>query len=64
FIREAKTPQLASVMQTGKKLGMVTLDDAILDLLNKGWISPEDAYDKSMDKKRFIPFLKEPPPEF
>ncbi|MBF0464877.1 MAG: type IV pilus twitching motility protein PilT [Nitrospirae bacterium] len=64
LIREAKTPQLASVMQTGKKLGMVTLDDAILDLLNKGWIAAEDAYDKSMDKKRFIPFLKEPPPEF
>ncbi|MEO5355912.1 MAG: type IV pilus twitching motility protein PilT [Nitrospirae bacterium YQR-1] len=64
LIREAKTPQLASVMQTGRKLGMVTLDDAILDLLQKGWISPEDAYDKSMDKKRFIPFLKEPPPDF
>ncbi|MBF0343617.1 MAG: type IV pilus twitching motility protein PilT [Nitrospirae bacterium] len=64
LIREAKTPQLASVMQTGKKLGMQTLDDAILELLNKGWISPEDAYDKSIDKKRFVPFLKEPPPEF
>ncbi|KJU82324.1 twitching motility protein PilT [Candidatus Magnetobacterium bavaricum] len=64
LIREAKTPQLASVMQTGKKLGMQTLDDAILDLLNKGWISAEDAYDKSIDKKRFVQFLKEPPPEF
>ncbi|MBF0607871.1 MAG: type IV pilus twitching motility protein PilT [Candidatus Magnetobacterium sp. LHC-1] len=64
LIREAKTPQLASVMQTGKRLGMQTLDDAILDLLNKGWISAEDAYDKSIDKKRFVQFLKEPPPEF
>ncbi|MBF0539170.1 MAG: type IV pilus twitching motility protein PilT [Nitrospirae bacterium] len=64
LIREAKTPQLASVMQTGKKLGMQTLDDAILELLNKGWISPEDSYDKAIDKKRFVPFLKEPPPEF
>jgi len=64
LIREAKTPQLASVMQTGKKLGMMTLDDAILELLQKKWISPEDAYDKSIDKKRFVPFLSAPPPEF
>ncbi|MBF0319413.1 MAG: type IV pilus twitching motility protein PilT [Nitrospirae bacterium] len=64
LIREAKTPQLASVMQTGKKLGMQTLDDAILDFLQKGWVSPEESYDKAIDKKRFIPFLKEPPPEF
>jgi twitching motility protein PilT len=64
LIREAKTPQLASVMQTGKKLGMMTLDDAILELLQKKWIGPEDAYDKSIDKKRFVPFLSAPPPEF
>jgi twitching motility protein PilT len=64
LIREAKTPQLASVMQTGKKLGMVTLDDAILELLSKKWISPEEAYDKSIDKKRFVSFLSAPPPEF
>lgn len=64
LIREAKTPQLASVMQTGKKIGMQTLDDAILDLLNKKWISPEEAYDKAIDKKRFVPFLTTPPPDF
>ncbi|MBF0556248.1 MAG: type IV pilus twitching motility protein PilT [Nitrospirae bacterium] len=64
LIREAKTPQLASVMQTGKKLGMQTLDDAILELLQKGWVSPEESYEKAIDKKRFIPFLKEPPPDF
>ncbi len=64
LIREAKTPQLTSVMQTGKKLGMQTLDDAILDLLQKGWVSPEEAYDKSIDKKRFVTFLSGPPPEF
>ncbi len=64
LIREAKTHQMISVMQAGKKLGMYTLDDAILDLLQKKWISPEDAYDKAIDKKRFVPFLKGPPPEF
>ncbi len=64
LIREAKTHQLPSVMQTGKRLGMQTLDDAIMELLKKGWISPEDAYDKSIDKQKFVPFLKTPPPEF
>ena len=64
LIREAKTHQLPSAMQTGKKYGMQTLDDAIMELLLKKWISPEDAYDKSIDKQKFLQFLKEPPPDF
>ncbi len=64
LIREAKTHQLPSAMQTGKKFGMQTLDDAIMELLLKKWISPEDAYDKSIDKQKFVQFLKEPPQEF
>ncbi len=61
LIRDSKTFQIPSVMQTGKRIGMQSLDDAILDLLNKKWISPEDAYDKCMDKNRFVQFLKTPP---
>jgi twitching motility protein PilT len=64
LIREAKTHQIPSSMQTGKKYGMQTLDDAIMELLLKKWISPEDAYDKAIDKQRFVQFLKEPPPDF
>ncbi len=64
LIREAKTHQIPSAMQTGKKYGMQTLDDAIMELLLKKWISPEDAYDKAIDKQKFVQFLKEPPPEF
>lgn len=64
LIRENKTHQLSSSMQTGRKLGMQTLDDAIMDLLNKKWISPEDAYDKAIDKEKFKAFLKEAPQEF
>lgn len=64
LIRENKTHQLASSMQTGRKIGMQTLDDAILDLLMKKWISPEDAYDKAIDKEKFKPFLREVPPDF
>ncbi|HKY72561.1 MAG TPA: type IV pilus twitching motility protein PilT [Nitrospira sp.] len=61
LIREAKTFQIASMMQTGKAAGMQTLDDAIQELLNKKWISPEEAYEKSTDKGRFSKLLKTPP---
>jgi len=39
LIREGKTHQIPSMIQTGKKYGMQLLDDAIMDLYNKGWIS-------------------------
>jgi twitching motility protein PilT len=58
LIRENKTFQIPSAMQLGKKQGMQTLDDAILDLLNKKWISAEEAYDKAIDKTRFQQFVK------
>jgi twitching motility protein PilT len=61
LIRDAKTVQIASVMQTGKAMGMQTLDDSIQDLLTKKWISPEEAYEKSIDKNRFAKLLKTPP---
>jgi twitching motility protein PilT len=64
LIRESKTYQLPSMMQTGKKYGMQLLDDAIMDLMNKGWISPDDAYSKANDKTKFRPFLKTPPADF
>jgi twitching motility protein PilT len=64
LIRESKTHQLPSSMQTGKKYGMILLDDAIMDLYNKGWISAEDAYNKSNDKQRFRPLLKTAPADF
>lgn len=64
LIREAKTHQLPSSMQTGKKYGMQLLDDAIMNLYNKGWISADDAYNKSNEKQRFRPLLKSPPADF
>lgn len=59
LIREGKTFQIPSVIQTGKKFGMQSLDDAIMDLVKKGWISGEDAYNKCIDKEKFKPFVKE-----
>ncbi len=64
LIREAKTFQVPSMIQTGKKYGMQLLDDAIMDLLSRGWIAADDAYNKANDKTKFRPFLKTPPTDF
>jgi len=64
LIREGKTHQIPSVIQTGKKYGMQLLDDAIMELLKKGWINSDDAYLKANDKSKFRPFIKNPPADF
>ncbi|MGD9209583.1 MAG: type IV pilus twitching motility protein PilT [Desulfobacteraceae bacterium] len=64
LIRESKSHQLPSMMQTGKKYGMQLLDEAIMGLYNQGKISADDAYSKSNDKARFRPLLKTPPTDF
>ena len=58
LIRDGKTFQIPTVLQTGKKFGMQSLDDAILDHLEKGRIHPEDAYLHCLDKARFRAFLR------
>ncbi len=56
-IREAKTYQIPTVMQTSGKLGMKTMDDALYELYTKGVISEEYALlyaqDRSILAKRF-----------
>jgi len=64
LIRESKTFQIPSAMQTGKKYGMQTLDDAIMVLLQAKKISADDAYAKCNNKEMFRPFLKNPPTDF
>jgi twitching motility protein PilT len=64
LIREGKTFQIPSSIQTGHKYGMQTLDDAIMALLEKKIITPDDAYMKANDKAKFLPFLKKPPADF
>jgi len=64
LIRDAKTYQIPSTMQTGKKYGMQTLDDAIMEVLQKGMVSPDAAYTNSIDKTKFLPFLRKAPTDF
>ncbi len=64
LIRDNKTFQIPTILQTGKKYGMQSLDDGIMDLLNKRRISPEDAYLHCLDKERFRPFIAHASDEF
>jgi len=64
MIRESKTHQIPSAIQTGKKYGMQTLDDAIMAHLQAGRISPNEAYMKCVDKEKFKSYLTEPPADF
>jgi len=64
LVRESKTFQIPSTIQTGKKYGMQLLDDAIFELLNRGWIGGDDAYAKCNDKPRFRQFVKGVPADF
>ena len=61
LVREGKTHQIPGMIQVGKKLGNQPLDDAIMEHLRMKRISPEEAYDKCLDKKKFRPFLTSPP---
>jgi twitching motility protein PilT len=50
LIREGKTFQIPSLMQTGKKQGMALLNDALLELVKKKLVEPDEAYAKAVDK--------------
>ncbi|MBK9156059.1 MAG: PilT/PilU family type 4a pilus ATPase [Chloracidobacterium sp.] len=57
LIREGKTFQIASAMQTGRGHGMVMLNDALYDLVQKDLVEPRDAYLKAVDKTGFEAML-------
>src|SRR5438876_4288390 len=58
LIREGKTFQIPSIIQTSKKLGMLTLNDALLELVEKKVIDPDEAYMKSVEKTGLAASLK------
>jgi pilus retraction protein PilT len=49
-IREGKTHQILTLMQTGKKVGMSTFSDGLLGMVKKGVITAEEAYANAIDK--------------
>jgi len=53
IIREGNTPMLYSVIQSGKSMGMQTMDDALMTHLQAGHISHHDALARAQDKTKF-----------
>lgn len=57
LIREGKTHQLQSCVQTGGKYGMKTMDMSISDLYKRSVISKEDAITYSVDNEMMVRML-------
>ncbi len=64
LIREEKTFQLMSIIQTSRKMGMIALDDAILELLQQQMDQPGRGLRKGIRQKEIVNFLRNPPPEW
>jgi twitching motility protein PilT len=59
LIREGKTFQIPSIMQTSKRIGMVTLNDALIAYVDSGEVEPKEAYMKAVEKQGFVQMLKQ-----
>ncbi len=64
LIRDNKTFQINSVIETGRNYGMQTLDDEIMKLLRRNIVDPNDAYNRAVEKRKFKEFLTRPPEDF
>jgi twitching motility protein PilT len=58
LIRESKTFQIPSIMQTNRKAGMITLNDALMELVDARLVEPKEAYMKSVEKPGLAAALK------
>jgi len=58
LIREGKTFQIPSIMQTGKSFGMVTLNNALIELVRNKTVDPKEAYVKAVDKAEMKTLLE------
>jgi twitching motility protein PilT len=58
LIREGTTFQIPSVMQTNRKAGMVTLNDALMELVDAKQVEPQEAYMKAVEKAGFAAALR------
>jgi twitching motility protein PilT len=61
IIREGKISQINSMIQTGASLGMQTMDQHLMKLIEEERITPEAAYEKAIDKALFLSMFKTPP---
>lgn len=59
LIREGKTYQINSVIQTQKQLGMITMNESLFFLVKQNIIEPMEAYIKAIDKKSMLDTLQQ-----
>jgi twitching motility protein PilT len=53
LIRQGKIDQLETAIQSGGSIGMKSMDSALMDLVEKGEISGEEAYLQANNKQKF-----------
>lgn len=58
LIREGKTYQISTIMQTGKKMGQQMLNAHLSQLVNEGTVTAEEALDKAIDKENLKALIK------
>jgi twitching motility protein PilT len=58
LIREGKTFQITTVIQTGRASGMTTLNDSLLELVKQDRVDPRDAYAKAVARSEFRALLE------
>jgi twitching motility protein PilT len=58
LIREGKTHQMYSVIETSSSLGMVTMDRSLAELYRQGYVSFEECLQRSVDKETFSRLAK------
>jgi twitching motility protein PilT len=58
LIREGKTFQIPSIMQTGRKFGMTLLNDALIELVLAKKVEPSEAYRRAIDKDGLLSALR------
>ncbi len=60
LLRQGKLDQIESAMQAGAKSGMLTMDNALQDLLERRFIAGREAYEKAISKERFRIYADQP----
>ena len=58
LVREGKTHQMYSVIETSSNVGMVTMDKSLADLVKQAMVSYEEALMRSVDKETFARLAK------
>ncbi|MBM4389184.1 MAG: Flp pilus assembly complex ATPase component TadA, partial [Deltaproteobacteria bacterium] len=53
LLKEGKTSQIDTMIVTGKRQGMVLMDESLMNLVREGLVEPRQAYEKSISKESF-----------